>query len=140
MKSHTFWAFTHFTWEGFMYRERWERDNPLLKEELMMIAHNFDPGYGHRCFTRNQTHFGSKNSWYMYKRYIKMSGQDDFNSWRVEVHPTAENMDKPYANHHHVFEVFMPEEFLDGDLFMEENIKPHNENSEKMQLRQNYLQ
>ena len=140
MKSHSFWKFTHFTWEGFMYRERWERDNPLLKEELMMVAHNFDPAFGFRCLTRNQTHYGSKNSWYMYKRYTITTDTDEFNSWRVEVHPTAENMDKPFSQPHHIFEVMMPEEFLNGDLFMEENIKPHDENSEKVKLRQKYLQ
>ena len=80
MKSHSFWKFTHFTWEGFMYRERWERDNEILKSELMMIAHNYDPAYGFRCLTRNSTHFGSQNSWYMYKRYIITTDTNEFNS------------------------------------------------------------
>lgn len=130
-KSHSFWKFTHFTSEGYMYRERWERDNPLLKEELMMIAHNYDPLYGSRMLTRNQTHFGSKNSWYAYKRFIISTGQDEDYSWRVEVHPTAENMDKPYSKAHHEFEVMMPEEFLDEDLFMKINTEPHPEADEK---------
>ena len=104
-----------------------------------MIAHNYDPAYGFRCLTRNSTHFSSQNAWYMYKRYIITTDTNEFNSWRVEVHPTAENMEKPYAQPHHTFEVFMPEEFLDENLFMEENIKPHDETSEKMVLRQKYL-
>ena len=137
MKSHSFWKFDHFTWEGYMYRERWERDNKVLKSEMMMIAHNFDPAFGFRCLTRNQTHFGSQNSWYMYKRYIIMSGQDEFNSWRIEVHPTAENMDKPYDHAHHTFEVFMPEEFTNNEIFMAENIRPHDDESETMSLRRN---
>ena len=139
MKSHSFWAFTHFTWEGFMYREKWERDNEILKSELMMIAHNYDPAYGFRCLTRNSTHFGSQNSWYMYKRYIITTATNEFNSWRIEVHPTAENPEKPYAHAHHTFEVFMPEEFLDGDLFMAENIKPHEEGSKTTLLRQKHV-
>ena len=139
MKTHNFWKFTHFTWEGFMYRERWERDNKILKSELMMIAHNYDPAYGFRCLTRNSTHFGSQNSWYMYKRYVITTDTGVFNSWRVEVHPTAENPHKPFSHSHHTFEVMMPEEFLDDDLFMAENIKPHDEESETMSLRQKHL-
>ena len=131
MKSHSFWKFSHFTSEGYMYRERWERDNPLLKEELMMIAHNYDPLYGSRMLTRNQTHFGSKNSWYAYKRFIISTGQDEDYSWRVEVHPTAENMDKPYSKAHHEFVVMMPEEFLDEDLFMKINTELRSEPDEK---------
>ena len=80
-----------------MYRGRWERDNETLKSELMMIAHNYDPAYGFRCLTRNSTHFSSQNAWYMYKRYIITTDTNEFNSWRVEVHPTAENMDKPLS-------------------------------------------
>ena len=122
-----------------MYRERWERDNKILKSELMMIAHNYDPAYGFRCLTRNSTHFGSQNSWYMYKRYVITTDTGVFNSLRVEVHPTAENPEKPFAHSHHTFEVMMPEEFLDDDLFMAENIKPHDEESETMSLRQKHL-
>ena len=118
-----------------MHRERWERDNPLLKEELMMIAHNIDPMFGHRALTRNTTHFGSNNSWYMYKRYIISTD----NSWRVEVYPTAENMDKPYSKAHHEFEVMMPEEFINEDLFMAENIKPHAETAVTMVQRQKQI-
>ena len=135
----SFWKFTHFTWEGFMYREKWERDNEILKTELMMLAHNYDPAYGFRSLTRNSTHYGSQNSWYMYKRYIITTATNEFNSWRIEVHPTAENPEKPYAHAHHTFEVFMPEEFLDGDLFMAENIKPHEEGSKTTLLRQKHV-
>ena len=134
-----FWSFSHFTSEKFLYREHWDRDNPLLKGELMMLAHNYDPLYGTRSLTRNSTHFGSQNAWYAYKRYIITTATNEFNSWRVEVHPTAENPEKPFSHAHHEFEVFMPEEFLDGDLFMAENIKPHEEGSKQSLLRQKHI-
>ena len=123
-----------------MYREKWERDNEILKTELMMLAHNYDPAYGFRSLTRNSTHFGSQNSWYMYKRYVITTATGEFNSWRVEVHPTAENPHKPFSHSHHTFEVMMPEEFLDEDLFMAENIKPHDDESETMALRQKFIE
>ena len=108
MKKKDFWAFTHFVSDDYIFRERWERDDPNLKNELMMIAHNFDPFMGHvvRGVT---THFGSQNSWYHYKRYIIWNRQNESNSWLVELHPTAENLDKPFAQAHHRFEVIMPE-------------------------------
>ena len=59
-------------------------------------------------------------------RNFKYTGQDEYISWIVEVHPTAENKDKPYHKPHHIFEVMMPEEFLNGELFMAENIKQQN--------------
>ena len=119
-----------FTDKSYKYRERWERDNPILKMELMAIAHNYEPLFGNRILTRNATNYMSQNSWYSYMRTIQYTDQDVYNSWKIEVHPTAENPDKPYARPHHIFEVMMPEEFLNGDIFMAINIRPHDEPKE----------
>ena len=51
--------------------ERWERDNLIMKKELIDVAHNFSPQFGYRHFTRNAVHFSSKNFWYQYRRNIK---------------------------------------------------------------------
>jgi len=134
-----FWNYTYNNYDGLTYRERWKRDNPILKQELMQIAHNYDPLFEYRHLTRNATNFGSKNSWYTYMRTFKYTGQDEYTSWIVEVHPTAENKDKPYHKPHHTFEVMMPEEFLNGELFMAENIKPHWEGSKTTLLRQRHI-
>ena len=123
MGNQPFWSFTMFDADFYEYRESWERDNPILKGELMCIAHNFDPLYGYRHLTRNATNYGSKNSWYTYMRTVKVEKQDVFNSWIIEVHPTAENTEKPFHKPHHIFKVMMPREFLDGDKFMELNIQ-----------------
>ena len=128
MGNHSFWSFTMFDTDYFEYRESWERDNPIMKEELLYIAHNHDPLYGYRHLTRNATNFGSKNAWYTYMRTLKYKGQDDYISWNIEVHPTAENTDKPFHKSHHIFEIMMPEEFLNDELFMAENIRPSDEN------------
>ena len=61
-------------------------------------------------------------------RAFKYTGHDAYTSWNIEVHPTAENKDKPFHYPHHIFVVMMPEEFLDGDLFMAENTKEHDKN------------
>ena len=76
-----FWSFKAFTGWDYKYRERWERDNPNLKEELMMIAYNIDPFMGKLTFANSHEErmrtvmFGSQNSWYFYKRYINYTGQ-----------------------------------------------------------------
>ena len=133
MSNHPFWSFSHFTSEIFKYRESWDRDNPILRQELLQIAHNYDPLHGYRHITRNATNFGSQNSWYTYMRTLRF----DFNpnlweertssSWNIEVHPTAENTDKPFHKPHHIFVVMMPEEFLNDEIFMAENTKEHDE-------------
>ena len=120
-----------FTDKSYKYRERWERDNPILKMELMAIAHNYEPLFGNRILTRNATNYMSQNSLYSYMRTIQYTDQDVYNSWKIEVHPTAENPDKPYARPHHIFEVMMPEEFLNGDIFMAINVKPKDDPEEK---------
>ena len=109
-----FWSFKAFTGWDYKYRERWERDNPNLKEELMMIAYNIDPFMGKLTFANSHEErmrtgmFGSQNSWYFYKRYINYTGQGIYNSWNVLLHPTGENPDRPYAQPHQIFEVLMP--------------------------------
>ena len=97
----------------YVYDDEWERDDPRLKEELMMIAHNIIPYSGRRMITRNANNFTSRNSLYRYNRIIK----DDKN-WLVEVHlRSADYYDKPK----YTFEIVMPEEFLDEGIFMKIN-------------------
>ena len=122
-----------FNSEQYKYRERWERNNPILKSELMAVTHNYEPLFGHRVLTANATNFMSQNSWYSYMRTIKYTDQDVYNSWKIEVHPTAENPDKPFHYPHHIFEVMMPEEFLDRDIFMAINVRPKDEPEESQQ-------
>ena len=131
MKKNNFWSFTMFTDKSYKYRERWERDNLILKMELMAIAHNYEPLFGNRILTRNATNYMSQNAWYSYMRTIQYTDQDVYDSWKIEVHPTAENPDKPYARPHHIFEVMMPEEFLNGDIFMAINVRPKDDPEEK---------
>ena len=57
MKKENFWSFTMFNDDKYKYRERWERNNLILKSELMAIAHNYDPLFGNRLFTRNVTNY-----------------------------------------------------------------------------------
>ena len=98
----------------YIYEDEWERDNPLLKEELMMISYNIDPYSGKRMLTRNASNFTSRNSLYRYSRKL-----NDDKTWVVEMHlRSAEPYDKPLQR----FEVMMPEEFLDSNLFMKINI------------------
>ena len=110
IKGHDFWKFTHFTSEAYKYRERWDRDNPILKEELMLITYNIEPLLGIEYKTGKSTHFGSANAWYMYKRFDIWESKGVSKSWLIEVHPTAENMDKPYSQAHMTFEVMKPNE------------------------------
>ena len=88
------WKFTHFTSDQYLFHERWDRNNPNLKEEIMMVMHNEDPLTG-KTRMEKSTHYGSRNAWYHYKKTITN---------KIEVWPTGENMDKPYVKPHHVFE------------------------------------
>ena len=98
----------------YIYEDEWERDNPLLKEELMMISYNIDPYSGKRMLTRNASNFTSRNSLYRYSRKL-----NDDKTWVVEMHlRLAEPYDKPLQR----FEVVMPEEFLNESIFMKINI------------------
>ena len=94
--------FTHFTSDRYIFHGKWDRDDPNLKEELMMLMHNFDPLMGIGRMEKS-THYGSRNSWYHYKKSI-----DKIILFKVsniiEVYPTGENMIKPYGKPHHVFE------------------------------------
>ena len=107
-KSKDFWKFTHFTSDSYKYREKWDEYNPLLKEELMLITYNIAPLLGIEYKPGKSTHFGSANSWYMYKRYDIWESQGVSKSWLIEVHPTAENPERPYAQAHMKFEVIKP--------------------------------
>ena len=102
--------------------ERWERDNIIMKKELIDVAHNFSPQFGYRHFTRNAVHFSSKNFWYQYRRNIKFQKDGSYNSWIIEVYPTVENPEEPYEQFHHTFEVMMPEEYLDDKIFFHANL------------------
>ena len=96
------WKFTHFTSDKYLFHEKWDRNNHNLKEEIMMVMHNFDPLMGIGRMEKS-THYGSRNAWYHYKKSV-----DKIILFKVsniiEVWPTAENMDKPYVKPHHVFE------------------------------------
>ena len=120
-----------FDSDMYKYRQRWELNDPILKTELMAVAHNYDPLYGYRHLTKNATNFGSKNSWYTYMRTIKYIEQDVYNSWKIEIHPTAENTDEPFHKPHYTIEVMMPEEFLDDKLFMAENTRPYDKDEKQ---------
>ena len=45
----------------YQFDEEWERDEPKIKEELMMIAHNINPYSGKRMITRNVINWQSRN-------------------------------------------------------------------------------
>ena len=98
----------------YIYDDEWERDDPLLKEELMMISYNIDPYSGMRMLTRNASNFTSRNSLYCYSRKL-----NDDKTWIVEMHLRSAN---PYDKPKHTFEVVMPIEFLDEGIFMKINI------------------
>ena len=90
------WKFTHFTSDRYLYHERWERDERLLKEELMMIVYNIEPLTGTERMKKS-THYGSRNAWYHYKK-VRDRGV-------IEVWATGENMEKPYSWPHYFFKV-----------------------------------
>ena len=103
-----FWSFTHFTSDNYKYRERWERDNSILKEELMLIVYNIDPMLQIETGAR-AVHFGSQNAWYQYKKFDIWEAQDVTKAWLIELHPTAENPERPYSHAHMRFEVIKPD-------------------------------
>ena len=105
--SKSWWSFTFFTGD-FMYRERWERDNPEIKEELMLLAQHIDPLTGHDC-TDKGTHFLSRNSWYSWKRFDITISTGVSSSWSMQLFPTAENPHRPFERYHMKFEVSKPE-------------------------------
>ena len=102
----------------YQFDEEWERDDPKIKEELMMIAHNIDPYSGIRIITRNAINWQSRNSRYTYMR-IRQS--TNLNSWTIELRPATLDAETYYDPPKYSYEVMMPEEFLDSDLFMRIN-------------------
>ena len=90
-----FWQFTHFISDRYLCHKRWERDDKMLKEELMMIVHNFDPLMGIPRMKKS-THYGSQNAWYHYKKQINGT---------IEVWSTAENLQYPYQKPQFIFEI-----------------------------------
>ena len=90
------WKFTHFISDRYLFHERWDRNNPNLKEELMMIMYNEDP-LMRKARMEKSTHYGSRNAWYHYKKVRDRRV--------IEVWATGENMDKPYSRPHFVFKV-----------------------------------
>ena len=98
------WKFTHFISDRYLFHERWERDSPNLKEELMMINCCFDPLMGIERMVKS-THYGSRNAWYHYKKtrtkkkklkenlsdsLIRMSGKEPKPEKVVENPPVVE--------------------------------------------------
>ena len=100
----------------YQFDEDWERDDPRIREELMMIAHNNNPYSGKRMITRNLINWQSRNARYTYRRTTKNE-----TTWTVGVYPTELNVESYYADPIYEFEVKMPQEFLDSDLFMKIN-------------------
>lgn len=102
-----YWKFTHFTSESYKFREKWDSYSFPLKEELMLITYNIDPLLG-IVFDDKTTHFGSRNAWYSYKRFPIWESKGITNSWLIELHPIAENPNKPFGMAHESFEVLRP--------------------------------
>ena len=96
----------------YIYDDEWERGDTRFLEEIKMITHNIDPYSGKRMITRNAIVWQSRNSLYWYRRTINNNA-----SWLIEVRCTEKYQKEPY----YIFEVMMPDEFLDEDLFMKLN-------------------
>ena len=103
--------------ELYQFDEDWERDDPRIREELMMISYNINPYSGKRMITRNVINWQSRNARYTYRRTTKNE-----TTWTVGVYPTELNAESYYADPIHEFEVIMPQEFLDLDLFERLNL------------------
>ena len=97
----------------YQFNEKWERGDTRFLEEIGMITHNIDPYSGNRVLTKNAIVWQSRNSLYWYQRTINSNV-----SWSIEVRCTEEYQKEPY----YIFEVMMPDEFLDEDLFMRINV------------------
>ena len=101
---------------SYQFNEIWERDDPKFKEELMMISLNINAYSNKRMITRNAVNWQSRNSRYTYRRVIK-----DNTTWTIGVYPNEMIVETYYDDPIYQFEVMMPEEFLDEDLFMKLN-------------------
>ena len=100
----------------YQFDEIWERDDPEFKEELMMISLNINPYSNKRMITRNVVNWQSRNSRYTYRRVIK-----DNTTWTIGVYPNEMDAETYYDDPIYDFEVKMPGEFLDLDVFMSLN-------------------
>ncbi len=104
-----YWSFERYSeCELILYREIWERDNPRLKNELMMIANGYDPFENRYTDDFREVNFGSQNAFYQYKRTPIWVATGEFYYWQVLLHPTAENPDPPYAQSHQRFDISIP--------------------------------
>ena len=104
-----YWSFERYSeCELILYREIWERDNPRLKNELMMIANGYDPFENTFVDNPRVVGFSSQNAYYQYKRTPLWVETGKFYSWQILLHPTAENPNPPWAEPHEIFEVFLP--------------------------------
>ena len=102
----------HIMNDSYQFNEKWERDDWRFLEEIKMITHNIIPYSGKRMITRNAVNWQSQNPLYWYSRIINSNV-----SWLIEVRCTEDYQREPY----YTFEVMMPNEFLDQDLFMKLN-------------------
>ena len=99
------------------FDEECGRDDPKIKEELMMISHNIDPYSGNRMITRNAFNWQSRNSRYTYRRTKKNE-----TTWIVGVYPNEMDAETYYDDPIYSYEIIMPKEFLEHNLFEKINI------------------
>ena len=103
------------------FDEEWERDDPRIKEELMMLSHNIDPYSGNRIVTRNPINWQSRNSRYTYRRNLNDASDDNPSSWTVGLYYSDLSAETYYDPPKYEYRVLMPEEFLSTELFMKIN-------------------
>ena len=103
-KENPIWSFKKFSMD-FEWRERWDSNVHELREELMLLKNHVDPLTG-IIFDEKSTHFSSRNAWYQWKRYPNWVSTGVFNSWSMQLFPTAENEDPPFAQEHMRFKVW----------------------------------
>jgi len=101
----------------YQFDEEWERDDPKIKDELMLISHNIDPYSGNRVLTKNAINWQSRNSLYTYRR-----NKINEITWEIGLYPVGLTADTYYNDPKYKYEVVIPEEFLNDDLFMKKNI------------------
>ena len=105
----------------YQYNEEWDREDPRIKEELMMVAHNIDPYSGNRIVTRNPINWQSRNFRYTYRRTINDVSNDNPPSWTVGLYSSDLSAETYYNPPKYEYTVLMPEEFLNLELFMKIN-------------------
>ena len=97
------WKFTHFISKRYLFHQKWERTNEDLLEEIMLISECIDPITGISRMEKS-THYGSRNAWYHYKKYLNYDYQNE-GSYRIEVWSSGENMELPYGKPHYTFQI-----------------------------------